>query len=94
MRPVGDNTVRELRRLNPESKVLGYFSPAEFTPRRRKGDDPAPVDDVPPSTPRSAPASFFECTCGWRLKAITDVDAHRDWVRCGKCAGIAVLITR
>lgn len=32
----------------------------------------------------------FECTCGWSLDVVPDVDGDRSSVKCSECAGVAV----
>lgn len=32
----------------------------------------------------------FECTCGWKLLVVPDIDEQSPSVPCGACGGIAV----
>ncbi len=32
----------------------------------------------------------YECTCGWSLDYVADVDGDRSHVKCCECGGIAV----
>ncbi len=47
--------------------------------------------DVFPAPQSAAPRQYrYECTCGWSLDAIADVDGNAPSQRCCECGGVAV----